>query len=426
MLCQKCGLQEAVVHLESTVFRQKIEEHLCSLCAGARAHSESDKKRSVNRPFDSLTSHVLPPRPDPAVTAGSQEKILKLLRLSKQQGYLTFDDLQRELPDSPDQSREIDFILSALHAMGIEVLESKQPAQPPLSPPPPTSDQIHPTDPVQHYLDHYASLRRLTAAQEIAFFKQAEKSQKQANAAFFQLPGVAAYFVALGAKILRDEQTFERVVLPSARRNRAAYLEALPRLIASTQKLYLAFIAAWRKAHTTKTSAQQKQAGATLRRRAAALRARLPEFHFTVRAHDEYLAELQPLIEEIATLLAQPAPRSRSKSEPAAPGNAQLRLDQIEAEHQLAPARLVKLAKEAAEHSADAHRTRLKVFEANLPLVISIVKNYLHRGVPFVTLLKAGYAGLMQAVRDFDRRQHSAFSTQATWSIIAAVNRAIP
>jgi RNA polymerase primary sigma factor len=37
MLCQKCGLQPATVHLESQVFRQKVEEHLCPLCAGVRA-----------------------------------------------------------------------------------------------------------------------------------------------------------------------------------------------------------------------------------------------------------------------------------------------------------------------------------------------------------------------------------------------------
>ena len=36
MICQKCGLQEATVHLETSVFRQKVEEHLCALCAGAR------------------------------------------------------------------------------------------------------------------------------------------------------------------------------------------------------------------------------------------------------------------------------------------------------------------------------------------------------------------------------------------------------
>ena len=33
MLCQKCGLLEATVHREFTMFRQKHEEHLCTMCA---------------------------------------------------------------------------------------------------------------------------------------------------------------------------------------------------------------------------------------------------------------------------------------------------------------------------------------------------------------------------------------------------------
>jgi Translation initiation factor IF-3, C-terminal domain len=44
MLCQKCGLQEAAVHFEFKVFRQKIEEHLCVLCAGARAPALSSSE----------------------------------------------------------------------------------------------------------------------------------------------------------------------------------------------------------------------------------------------------------------------------------------------------------------------------------------------------------------------------------------------
>jgi protein-arginine kinase activator protein McsA len=34
MLCQKCGLTEATVHRETIVYRQKVETHLCELCAG--------------------------------------------------------------------------------------------------------------------------------------------------------------------------------------------------------------------------------------------------------------------------------------------------------------------------------------------------------------------------------------------------------
>ena len=35
MLCQKCGLTEAIVHRETVVYRQKVEEHLCDLCSGS-------------------------------------------------------------------------------------------------------------------------------------------------------------------------------------------------------------------------------------------------------------------------------------------------------------------------------------------------------------------------------------------------------
>jgi hypothetical protein len=34
MLCQKCGRTKATVHREFEVFRQKVQEHLCPLCAG--------------------------------------------------------------------------------------------------------------------------------------------------------------------------------------------------------------------------------------------------------------------------------------------------------------------------------------------------------------------------------------------------------
>jgi hypothetical protein len=35
MICQKCGLSEATIHREKIVYRQKIEEHLCGICAGS-------------------------------------------------------------------------------------------------------------------------------------------------------------------------------------------------------------------------------------------------------------------------------------------------------------------------------------------------------------------------------------------------------
>jgi len=57
MLCQKCGLNKATIHRESAVFRQKIEEHLCELCAGVGAwiSSAAMSGKKVSRKAGHLT-----------------------------------------------------------------------------------------------------------------------------------------------------------------------------------------------------------------------------------------------------------------------------------------------------------------------------------------------------------------------------------
>ncbi len=97
-------------------------------------------------------------------------------------------------------------------------------------------------------------------------------------------------------------------------------------------------------------------------------------------------------------------------------------LHEISQVPRLTPEQEIELGRRIA--AGDAHALR-RMVEANLRLVVSIVKGYRNEHVSLLDLIQEGNLGLIRAAERFDYRRGHRFSTYACWWIRQAVTRTI-
>lgn len=366
-----------------------------------------------------------------------QQKIEELVAIAKDQGYITYEEINEILPMTFDSPEQIDQVLIFLSGMDIQILnmveverqkERKKEAKE-LEGLPKRSEGTS-DDPVRMYLKEMGSVPLLTREEEVEISKRIEKAQMQIERIIMRFRYSTREAISIGNYLISNRERFDKVVSEKEIADKNKYNALLPRLVDLMQQeddaLEELLLKLRNPSITQKEKLKINEEIEKSRIRSQAYLRRFNCRHNIIEdfgevifeAYDRFLAlekdiqELTPRAEKnkFAAAKLKAAKRKLFKREIAAGRT----LDEFKKD--------VKMLERWMDKSQEAKR---EMVESNLRLVISIAKKYTNRGLSFLDLIQEGNMGLMKAVEKFEYRRGYKFSTYATWWIRQAVTRAI-
>ena len=214
--------------------------------AGTKKILKSSSSQSNEAKIEAQIAGAIAPkkrRLSPKAQEKLNERIRVLIRLSKEQGFLTYKDINKALPESINSPDEIENVISILQNLEVEILDESE-VEAFMARQEETEEKEVRTsqndildDPVRMYLKQMGQVPLLTREEEVAISKRIEKAELRAQDALFSTTLTLEFQNNIIQKLLNREERFDRVVLDKKIDSRETYFNSLPKLLEQAHKL---------------------------------------------------------------------------------------------------------------------------------------------------------------------------------------------